>query len=120
MNANYNCPICPLCGGEPKYFITRRSNRNGNAKRPYYKCLECNKFVTFADERGINANNPVCDCDHPSRMQVAGKSSATPRGLHYVCVVGRCDFFERAKSPAGKQYKLDESLVDMFSCLGII
>lgn len=53
-------------------------------------------------------------------MQVAGKLATTARGLHYVCVSGRCDFFERARSPTGKQYKLDDELVEMSSHLGFI
>lgn len=97
----HSCPTCSLCGGEPKHFITRRSNRNADAKRPYYKCMPCKKFVTFADGRGINVSYPTCDCDAPCRLQLAGKSAATPCGLHYVCANGKCEFFERAKDRGG-------------------
>jgi DNA-directed RNA polymerase subunit M/transcription elongation factor TFIIS len=112
--------ICPICGREPKYFVTRRSNRNGNAKRPYYKCIPCNKFVSFDDDRGILTQNPPCDCSVQSRMQVAGKFAATARGLHFVCAKGKCGFYEGALAPTGEQYQLDDNLIDMFASLGII
>lgn len=120
LAAVHSCPACSLCGGEPKYSITRRSNRSGNAKRPYYKCVTCEKFITFDDDRGTAVMNPLCDCHSSSRMQVAGRLAKTARGLHYVSAKGKCDFFERARSSAGVQYKLDEDLVGMFCQLGII
>lgn len=46
---------CRRCGSDRatlNRFVCRRSNRNGNAGRPYLKCMPCNRFVKFEDERG--------------------------------------------------------------------
>merc|ERR1711939_852676 len=77
-------PLCPLCGKRGKNIVklvTRRSNRNGNANRPYLKCLDCRKFVTFTDSRGDHTVNKMCGCRKPSRIQVSSLQKG--RRLHY-------------------------------------
>ncbi|KAF2135971.1 uncharacterized protein K452DRAFT_192195, partial [Aplosporella prunicola CBS 121167] len=81
-------PQCMRCGRPTTKFITRSSNRNGNAGRPYYKCGPCKKFHNFADNRGINTDNPKCCCGQVSRMQKSGVGV-----LHFVCQFGCCNFY---------------------------
>lgn len=110
---------CSLCNRPGRRRITNPWNRNGNAGRPYYHCTACAKFITFADERGNNASNPVCDCGTPSRSQLNGRDSRPARGVHFVCRTGRCDFFERAMVN-GKQAVVSEDLVEKLAKLSII
>lgn len=117
-------PRCVRCGAgldALARFITRRSYRNGNADRPYVKCMPCNKFVTFMDDRGVDDAGPRCNCDLPCRLQVSGRVGvATPRGLHYVCSVGQCDHFEIRRNERGEQAVLDEDLIGLFARLRFI
>lgn len=88
-------PACVRCRKKTQRFITRPSNRKGNAGRPYYKCVPCGKFARFDDERGNDDRNPPCDgCGHPSKRQVAGDDTLVPGGIHYVCSQGTCDFYQ--------------------------
>ncbi|EME82072.1 uncharacterized protein MYCFIDRAFT_77627 [Pseudocercospora fijiensis CIRAD86] len=103
-------PPCPICGQPTTTCVTRTSNRNGNAGRPYLKCGSCRKFITFVDKRGISSKNPECVCGKASRIQVAGKGKG--RGLHYVCQSGACDFFDVARNKDGDQISLTEKLVE--------
>jgi hypothetical protein len=87
--------------------------------------MPCNKFVTFVDRRGIDTNvdsgAPRCDCGLPSRQQVAGRMGPrTPRGLHYVCPLGQCDFYEARRNAQGEHQVLSEDLVDLFAMLNVI
>ncbi|KAF2158363.1 hypothetical protein M409DRAFT_71684 [Zasmidium cellare ATCC 36951] len=114
-------PRCPLCGaGNPHLtkYITRTSNRNANAGRPYLRCDPCNRFVTFTDKRGVHEVNPHCQCDKPSRIQVASKHKG--RGLHFVCSTGVCKFYEEAKDEAGKISLMDEQMVKQLASLKLI
>lgn len=113
---------CRRCGSSDlSYFTTRRSNRNGNAGRPYYKCMPCDKFITFIDNRGIHFHNPECGCGHSSRLQVAGRfAPKLARGLHYVCATGSCDFFQSAADRSGRNYDVTEDLLPMLVGLSII
>lgn len=85
-------PACCHCGGQSKKFITRSTNRNGNAGRPYYKCTCCSKFLAFADDRGNDPNNPRCDCGVSSKRQLASREKG--RKIHYVCRLGKCNFYD--------------------------
>ncbi|KAL8380776.1 hypothetical protein RB595_005185 [Gaeumannomyces hyphopodioides] len=102
--ATPTAPACVYCREKTQRFITRSSNRNGNAGRPYYKCVPCNKFARFDDERGNDRRNPPCDgCGHPSKRQVAGGDARVPGGVHYVCSQGTCDFYKPHLNKDGVQ-----------------
>ncbi|KAI1923743.1 hypothetical protein LOZ65_003193, partial [Ophidiomyces ophidiicola] len=105
-------PKCYLCGRKGVLKITRASNRNGNAGRPYYKCLPCNKFLTFNDLRGNDPKNPQCFCGTSSKLQISGLDKKVPRGLHYVCRLGRCGFYDTERR-GQMQLTVDEDLVDL-------
>lgn len=66
-------PDCMRCGRPSSLMWTRTSNRNGNAGRPYYKCIPCNKFLVFNDTRGNDPLNPHCYCNVSSKRQLAGR-----------------------------------------------
>ncbi|KAK0732316.1 hypothetical protein B0H67DRAFT_469510, partial [Lasiosphaeris hirsuta] len=68
-------------------------NRNRNAVRPFYKCTDCTKFLSFWDSRGYDPSHPLCRCGVPSRMQPAGSGRRVPRGLHLVCSLSACDLY---------------------------
>lgn len=100
--------------------ITRSSNRNGNAGRPYYKCFgRCNKFVCFDDMKGVYACNPPCHCGKPSRMQVAGIDRNPPGGIHYVCIRGNCRFYALRIGEDNSQLTVPEDLIPEFNRLMI-
>jgi len=92
-------PTCFLCNGHSSEYTTRRSNRNGNAGRPYYKCDSCGKFLAFADDRGNDLLNPLCHCQTSSRRQVSCRDKG--RKIHYVCRLGRCDFYQAGENLRG-------------------
>lgn len=99
-----SAPACVRCHRKTQRFITRYSNRKGNGGRPYYKCVPCDKFACFDDERGNDDRNPRCDgCGHPSKRQVAGMNTQLPGGIHYVCSRGTCDFYEPHLKEDGEQ-----------------
>ncbi|KAL1840426.1 hypothetical protein VTJ49DRAFT_500 [Mycothermus thermophilus] len=57
---------------------TSYRNANGNAGRPYYKCLYCPyneheeeyNFLVFRDQRGNLASNPPCECGASAKTLV--------------------------------------------------
>ncbi|KAH9883296.1 hypothetical protein F4778DRAFT_802559 [Xylariomycetidae sp. FL2044] len=113
-------PRCYLCDSPSSRRVTRSSNRNGNAGRPYFKCVPCDKFLVFADARGNDHENPVCLCRVASKRQVAGRDRQVPRCLHYVCRLGRCGFFARARDVEGKAVTVDEEMIETLARLSII
>ncbi|KAI3332427.1 hypothetical protein HD806DRAFT_480513 [Xylariaceae sp. AK1471] len=111
----------PMCCHRPcSRFVTRSSNRNGNAGRPYFACTHCKKFLSFDDERGIDPRNPLCRCRAPSRRQLTGQKGSRPRTFHYVCSTGDCGYFSWCEDGADEVVTVDDSLVDALARLGII
>lgn len=98
-------PVCLRCDGPTRDYIVNSSNRNYNAGRPYYTCSSpaCGKFSTFADDRGVQPQNQPCECGHPSRRQLAGLDRTVPRGLHFVCTIGHCNFRKPDEDQNGRQ-----------------
>ncbi|KAI6086319.1 hypothetical protein F4821DRAFT_238500 [Hypoxylon rubiginosum] len=88
---------CRCCGLPGSLFTAVSWNPNGNADRPYYKCVPCNQFIAFIDTRGNDPANPHCDCERPSKRQISGKDSKTPRKVFYVCTMGQCDFYNEER-----------------------
>ncbi|KAL6910133.1 hypothetical protein GGI43DRAFT_389415 [Trichoderma evansii] len=119
MPAPEEPPACRQCGEESKRYITRPTNRNGNAGRPYYKCDRCPKFAGFADTRGNDPNNPPCDCGASSRRQLASRVKG--RKIHYVCRLGKCNFYgEQPNAIDGSVATVDgDELASAFAMLGI-
>jgi hypothetical protein len=101
-------------------MVTRSSNRNGNAGRPYHKCISCRYFFGFADDRGNNPNNQMCGCGESSRLQRAGENSSNPGGLHYVCRLGTCDYYAVKVDENQEQITVSLDLVDRLAGLNII
>lgn len=94
-------PTCCRCNGQSLEDNASPSNPNGNQSRPYFKCASCGKFLVFNDDRGNLPNNPECHCCLSSKRQVAGRKKN--RAIHYVCRVGRCNFYSAAVDPHGRQ-----------------
>ncbi|KLU89434.1 hypothetical protein MAPG_08405 [Magnaporthiopsis poae ATCC 64411] len=103
LGVQYSQPTCRHCDGPTEAHTVKLDNCNYNAGRPYYRCRPCDSFSTFADDLGVQLGNPRCRCDLPSRQQLAGleETKTVPRGLHYVCMIGRCDFREQRKDDNG-------------------
>ncbi|EMT74062.1 hypothetical protein FOC4_g10002020, partial [Fusarium odoratissimum] len=40
--------VCFVCNNPSRRLVTRSSNRNGNADRPYHKCKNCQKVYCCA------------------------------------------------------------------------
>ncbi|KAI0882096.1 uncharacterized protein GGS22DRAFT_47745 [Annulohypoxylon maeteangense] len=88
---------CPKCEHKQVCSVLRCApdNPNENEDRPYFKCRFCPDFLTFADDRGINEDNPPCDCGNPCRLQISTGGDGKPWGqLHLVCRVGACGFYD--------------------------
>lgn len=113
-------PSCRRCGGPGTRHITRASNRNGNARRPFVRCTPCSEFITFTDDRGIDPTNPKCDCGRPSRRQLTGKDKAVPRAIHFVCSEGRCDFYSEGVDERGGRATVTLDFLDMMIRLKIV
>ncbi|KAJ5544763.1 hypothetical protein N7535_006851 [Penicillium sp. DV-2018c] len=65
-------PHCLSCNGGSIRRIARADNPNGNAGRPYYKCVGCGRFICFDDARGLSPSNPLCDCGRLRRAKIIG------------------------------------------------
>ena len=87
-------PRCPRCRKFGIQETTRPSNRKGNAGRRYYKCRPCKKFLCFIDDRGNDPSNPPCHCGVSSKTEMVGTDKRVLRGLHYVCRLGCCEFYQ--------------------------
>lgn len=112
-------PDCILCRVPTSLLKTRPSNRKGNAGRPYYKCVPCNKFHCFADERGNDPTNPPCHCGKSSKEQISGPEKSMGRQVHYVCRIGGCDFYLPHRNSQQETIILDRELVEPMARLGI-
>ncbi|KAK6865963.1 hypothetical protein PG990_004593 [Apiospora arundinis] len=109
-------PPCFRCHRPSRQLVTRSSNRKHNGGRPYHKCVPCNKFLGFADDRGNDPRNPACPCGHSSRTQRAGSGQ-----LHYVCRMNACDFYQPFRDASGAQVSVvGEDLVEQMAGLRIL
>lgn len=114
-------PHCFHCGNPSTRLTTRISNRNGNAGRPYFKCIPCNQFLVFADRRGNDPANPPCRCGLSSKRQIEGKRQRmSGRNIHFVCRLGTCDYYAAARDQTGNQIRVEGDLVDRLAALSII
>ena len=109
-------PQCWPCGAPTKQQVESPGNWNGNGDRPMYRCDKCNKFVCFADARGVHPENPRCECpEQPlSRAQLTGETEnrEIPRAVHYRCAMGMCSFFKYKKDDQGEVVTLHEGRLD--------
>lgn len=53
--------------------------------------------MAFADERGIHADNPLCDSDMPSRRQLGMRDEAIGGTFFYKCARDGCGFWTGAE-----------------------
>lgn len=112
---------CKICCKPCTRLFTRSSNRNGNAGRPYYKCIPCDKFICFDDARGIdaeNSSNPPCNCGQISRRQITNREKG--RRIFYVCATAACKFFEWHKNKDGSEWSVEENVVEALQRLRVI
>ncbi|KAK0710617.1 hypothetical protein B0H67DRAFT_554730 [Lasiosphaeris hirsuta] len=91
-------PDCRVCRRPTTFRHVSTNNPNGNALRPYYVCCSCDAFLTWADRRGISAENARCHCGEPSRQDRVGKNPRGEKILRpgtpfWTCWQKRCDFF---------------------------
>ena len=116
-------PLCRSCGAITKRRRILSRNRNGNAGRPMYKCMRCNKFACFGDIRGVQQSNPVCFCkgNMPSRAQVSRHEEgwANSRTVHYRCASRECDFWKPIKDVDGKVVRLAVGCLDVKEAKGM-
>src|SRR5205823_3221353 len=102
------------------FNITKSSNCKGNAGRGYFKCESCDKFHCFQDTRGNDPRNPSCYCGASSKTQVSRPEKRVARGVHYVCRLGRCDYYDVCRDDQKRQITVDESFVEQFARLHFI
>ncbi len=116
-------PRCQLCNSILSRCFTLAQNRNGNAGRPMYRCGECRTFVCFGDMRGVDPENPLCECPtpHPSRAQVAGERDGQilPRAVYFGCAIGQCRFFGYVVDDENEVLTLPEGPLDADELVGM-
>lgn len=92
-----SCPCCKLCQTLLILKYVNADNPNGNAGRPYYICPSCTwdcRWHGWADSHGLNASNPCCDCDQPSRQDRIGQDNKRAPGMGFwTCAIGVCDYY---------------------------
>jgi hypothetical protein len=109
---------CKKCGSEGTNSITREGRRTGNGGRPFSRC-EQHGFIGWLDNRGIHADNPVCDCGRPSRRGVAGPEKG--RRIFLTCAEGRCEFYQQERRGDGEVWHCtDENMVELLRRLQLI
>jgi len=87
-------PPCRGCHCPSSLHWVDGGNPNGNANRPYYRCLPCFAFTTWGDLRGVRSDNQLCDCGKPSREYFTGMNCRRGAGLVYWRFARtRCQFF---------------------------
>lgn len=107
-SSEQSAPRCRRCGDPCVRRITRTTNRNGNAGRPFYKCIPCDKFSCFADPVGDSEKNPLCDCGLNSKRDLSSREKG--RKIFFTCKSGQCDFFEFHKREDGTDWQVDEDI----------
>jgi hypothetical protein len=113
-----SAPNCLQCGQPTNKYITKTSNRNGNAGRPYYTCSGCGKFSTFADVRGNDISNPLCYCNSTAKRQRSGARKG--KKVHYVCRLGTCNFFDWHRTSQTEVLSLEDNVMDHLARLSLI
>ena len=91
-------PDCRSCRRPTAFRRVSTKNPNDNALRPYYVCLPCDAFVTWADRKGISAENARCLCGEHSRQDRVGEDPRGEKILRpgtpfWTCWQKRCEFF---------------------------
>ena len=93
-------PSCHICGQPCTRDITSPGNRNGNANRPYYTCMDgthSRHFLCWDDYEGITRGNPRCHCNFTSRRSTAYMNA------FFSCPAGSCNYNQNA--PMGLAYQ---------------
>ena len=106
-------PQCWRCNTAANLHVVSPDNNNGNGDRPMYRYDSCNRFIYFADTRGIHPDNPRYQCPEGpvSRAQVARdtEQQEIPRGVYYTYVIRECSFWEYKTDDKGKVVTLPHS-----------
>ena len=96
--------FCRCCYEPATYRITKPDNENGNAGRPYWVCTNklCyatmkskyeDGWVSWADGKGVDDENPVCYCGAPSRQDKICKDEGKKGLGFWTCAEGKCDYY---------------------------
>lgn len=129
-NKEYMVPLpgkptkCFRCNGRSSRHVVKATNMKGNAGKPYYRCADRPKrecgFLVFSDSQGNSVDNPPCDCNASSKLQVAGPDKG--RQAHYVCRLGECDFWQAGSSDNQQvaDLQVENSLLHSFGRLGLV
>ncbi|EME44553.1 hypothetical protein DOTSEDRAFT_34957 [Dothistroma septosporum NZE10] len=94
-----------LCCRKPAEMCTvSMGNENGNRGRPYWVCTNkrCmvtikssyeNGWVSWADDKGLDDENPAGYCDVASRQDRICKDEGKKGWGFWTCAEGRCDYY---------------------------
>ncbi|KAL2832673.1 hypothetical protein BJY01DRAFT_253828 [Aspergillus pseudoustus] len=82
-------PTCREC--DTTLTLDRvRNNNKGNKGRLYYRCDRCGEFRAWADLQGVYEQNPLCQCEVPSRLDVSKDGE-----WYFSCATRQCGFWTR-------------------------
>lgn len=109
--------ICKKCSPKGVTEIQKSGNHNENMGRPFLNCHE-HGFIRWLDERGVHANNPLCDCGWRSRRNVSGSHKG--RKVFFNCTEGKCRFWQTDKRADGQDWCVDDDMVELLRRLDFI
>ncbi|KAI1472750.1 uncharacterized protein F4812DRAFT_410127, partial [Daldinia caldariorum] len=109
-------PQCLKCKRVTTGLTTSWANTNGNADRPYFKCLRCKVFYIFADTRGNNPDNPECErpCNCGASTKLIANRDGKERYFHllYVCRRGTCTCRKTLCDDTNQKINVASELID--------
>lgn len=115
---------CGSCYAPNIIRNTQSDSRNINSGRPYRQCtnMRCRKLNGFADQRGVNASNPLCNCQIPARL--IAKKNKNYNGLQelfYTCQYKTCNnYYEDYRYEDGQVAQFNEAQIRRMAELGQI
>ncbi|KAF5536070.1 hypothetical protein FMEXI_10507 [Fusarium mexicanum] len=109
-------PVCFVCNSLSRRLVTRSSNRNGNAGRPYHKCTSCQKFLSFADFRRYLLHGLQLEVTQPDAKAMRAACRARGRHDFFLHLLTAETFFSnhhiqqsytlRPQAPAVRQHRM--------------
>lgn len=84
---------CPhRAAGHADVVCEAAGSGSRNRGREYFRCGTCRAFICWADDVGVQADNPRCECGFPARRDLTGEASLKPDTPWFKCATDACAF----------------------------